>query len=541
MWRNIHLQEHSQLVQVLISKKEHSMKKHSYKIILITAITFVLSGCVKHALDVTPVGLYTPENYWRNQADVLAGITGIYNVLTQEEGVGHNLYAFEDASDDISVDGDHSDFWEIERFTANSATYQLRPTWGWAYEQIARSNNALIYIPKVPVLDDAIRNRSMGEAYFLRAHGYWQLNLIFGEVPIIVEDNVLSANYNVPKSSVDSVRALIESDLIKAGDLLPETYGGDDRGRVSKGAAWGLLAKLYLMEDKLDKAIEYGQKVINNANYALASSYTDNFTLGRQETNSEVLFAVWNKNNYNNSPINIYFTPRAWNGWGFHHPTENFAEEFEPADSIRKRATLLSVGDSLPYQTTLIDITDKDAYQMFAGKVGQKTGRMLPSNSLTTGYCIRKYTAYNPDGSGNLDGDLKQVILRTADIYLVVAEAKIRLSGAGAGDAEINAVRKRAGLKEVSGATFQQLMHERRVELGGENIRFFDLMRWDKAGLIKVDTIFSKPKTASLLPPYNGAVVIPGRTFTRPKNYYMPVPQAIIDESKGVIKQNPNY
>ncbi len=519
------------------------MRRINYKYIIPAAL-LIFSGasCLKKSvLDVTPVGQYTPANYWRNESDVIAGINGIYNVLTQEEGVGHNLYAFDDASDDISVDGDHSDFWEIERFSTNSATYQLHPTWGWAYEQIARANNALIYVPKVPVMNETIRQRSMGEAYFLRAHGFWTLNLIFGDVPMILEDNVLTGNYNVAKSTGEDVRKQIESDLLKAADLLPETYGAEDKGRVSKGAAWGLLAKLYLFWEKLDKAQEYGTKVITNANYALAPDYTDNFTLGKQENNSELLFAVWNKNNYNNSPINIYFTNRAWNGWGFHHPTENFAQEFEPADIVRKQATLLSVGDSIPHQTTMIEITDKDAYQMFAGKTGQSTGRMLPSQSSTTGYCVRKYTAFNPDNSGNLDGDLKQPLLRTADIYLVVAEAKIRTSGVGAGDAEINAVRTRAGLQPVTGATIKQLIHERRVELGAENVRHFDLMRWDKAQLINLDTIYSKPKTASLLQPYNGAVVIPGRTFKRPRDYYMPVPQIIIDQSKGVITQNPNY
>ena len=253
-----------------------------------------------------------------------------------------------------------------------------------------------------------------------------------------------------------------------------------------------------------------------------------------------MLFAVWSKQGVGDVPITLYFTPRAWQGWGFHHPTQNFVDEFETNDP-RKNTTVLAVGDSIPNQTTLIEITDKDAYQVFAGREGEKTGRMLPSNSLTTGYNIRKYTAYNEDGSGNLDPDLKQPILRTADIYLVVAEAKIRLTGAGAGDAEINAVRQRTGLPPVAGATIKQLMHERRVELGGENIRFFDLLRWDKAGMIKVDTIFSKPKRASPLQPYNGAVVVPARSFVRPKNYYMPIPQVIIDQSKGILKQNPNY
>jgi hypothetical protein len=85
------------------------------------------------------------------------------------------------------------------------------------------------------------------------------------------------------------------------------------------------------------------------------------------------------------------------------------------------------------------------------------------------------------------------------------------------------------------------LIHELRVVLGGENIRWQDLLRWDKDKVINLDTIVSKPKAASPLAPYNGSVIIPARTFTRPKNYYMPLPQEIIDESKGVILQNTNY
>ena len=517
-------------------------------IISIFFISFVFAlfftSCNKNPLNQNPTGVYTTGNFWRNQNDVIAGVTGIYNVLTTEDWVGHNLYIFDDQSDDISVEGDHPDFKAIERFNIDPTLQVLYTLWPFAYEQIARANNAIIYIPKVPVVDDSIRKRSMGEAYFLRAYAYFELNKIWGEVPLVLENNVLSGTYNIAKSSVDSVRGQIESDLLKAIDMLPETYGDADKGRVSKGAALGLLCKLYMFEDKFDKAIQYGNMVITNPNYALSSNYTDNFTLGRQESNSEILFAVWNKNqqipNVPASAIGQYFTPRAWQGWGFHHPTENFAESFEPADSVRKRATLISVGDSLPNQTNLVTIGSGDAYQMFAGKQGQPTGRLLPSMS-TTGYFIKKYTAFLPDGSGGIDFDLKQPILRTSDIYLLVAEAKIRMSGAGNGDAEMNTVRVRAGLSPLSNADMPQLIHERRVELGGENTRWQDLLRWDKDKIINLDTIVNKPKTASPLPPYNSAIVIPARMFTRPKDYYMPIPQEIIDESKGVITQNPNY
>ncbi len=504
-----------------------------------------ITGCNKHPLEQSPTGVYTTGNFWRNQADVIAGVNGIYNELFTEDWVGHNLYIFDDQADDISVEGDHPDFKAIGRFNINSTHQVLYTMWPFAYEQIGRANNALIYIPKVPVIDEAIRSRSLGEAYFLRAHAYFELSKIYGEVPIVLEANVLSGTYNVAKSTVDLVRAQVESDLLKAVDLLPETYAPEDQGRVSKGAAWGMLCKLYMFENNLAKALQYGSKVVSDANYALSPNYTDNFTVSQQTTSTEMLFGIWNKNSLviTNAPsaaTSYYFSPRAWQGWGFHHPTQNFAEAFEPNDTLRKRATLISIGDSLPNQTNTVTIGAGDAYQMFAGMQGQSTGRLLPSMT-TTGYTIRKYTSYLPDGSGGINVDLKQPLLRSADVYLLVAEAKIRLNGAGSGDVELNAVRTRAGLKPLVNAGILQLIHERRVELGGENVRWQDVLRWDKAGIINLDTIVGKPKTASPLAPYNGAVTIPARTFIRPKHYYMPIPQQVIDESKGVIKQNPNY
>ena len=70
---------------------------------------------------------------------------------------------------------------------------------------------------------------------------------------------------------------LVESDLLQAANLLPETYGSADRGRVSKGAAWGMLCKLYMTEDRFQDAITYGSKVVSDANYALAPNYTYEF------------------------------------------------------------------------------------------------------------------------------------------------------------------------------------------------------------------------------------------------------------------------
>ncbi len=156
-----------------------------------------------------------------------------------------------------------------------------------------------------------------------------------------------------------------------------------------------------------------------------------------------------------------------------------------------------------------------------------------------SGYHYKKFCSWKP--CGGLDYSLKTPLMRAADIYLLVAEAKIRLNGPGAGDAEINAIRKRASaaLPAVTNAGMAALMHERRVELCGENERHQDLLRWDKANLVDIVELYKKPKLA-----YNGAVIIKGgapRKFTKPKNYYFPMPQQEIDRSKGTLVQNPNY
>jgi hypothetical protein len=523
------------------------MKNKNRSLIFTSALFIICAlGCNKDPLDQHPVGKYTTENYWRNEADVLAGINGVYNALFSNDWMGHEIYVFGDQSQNIAVKGDHPDYILVGNLHADPTLRVLSSTWNGAYEQIARANNAIMAIPNVPPdgISDDIRDRSLGEAYFLRAYAYFQLSLIFGEVPLILEENVLNNDYNIAKSSIDSVRAQVESDLLKAFDLLPDSYDASNKGRVSQGTAAGVLCKLYMVEDKLDKAIEYGSKVVNNSNYALAPDYADNFTSGRQEANTELLFQIMNHSqqtpNTQASEWGIYYAPRAWQGWGFHHPTQNFVDEFGPDDTIRKKATLLAVGDSIPNQTNLITVDASNAYQMFAGKVGEVTGRLLPSMT-TTGYVLRKFVAYESDGSGQIDRGLKEPVLRSADIYLLVAEAKIRLNGPGSGDAEINAVRNRVNLDPVSNAGMPELIHERVVELGGENVIWQDQLRWDKDKIINLDTIVNNPRISSPLPPYNGSVVVPGRVFTRPKDYYMPIPQVIIDQSGGVITQNPNY
>ena len=489
----------------------------SKKIIYIVIVLALFNSACKKALDLEQQGVYTSDNYFRNEKDAVNAVSGIYSLLEEEDYIGHAETTFDTPSDDYWRSGDHGEDEGIENLTYDASNAAIRYPWKWRYEEINRSTNCIINIPKITAISEAVKNRSMGEAYFLRAFGYWRLMVIHGDVPIITDEDYSKQNFNVPKSSIEDVRKQIEADLLKAVDLLPESYGSADRGRVSKGTALGLLTKLYMYWEKLPQAIATGQKVIANSNYALAANYRDNFTRAN-ESSTELLFSIQAVQNVVQNDFTIYYIPRAWGGYGFSQPLQGLSNEFE-ANDPRKQATLLTVGDQ-------VDLGDGNGLTTFTADLS------------ATGFAFKKYAVFNTVAAGGgVDHTFAVPLMRSADIYLLVAEALIRTQGAGAGDAIINQIRRRAStaLPPVVGAGMKELIHERRVELAGEDQRHQDLMRWDKAQIVDIAAIYNL--SVSKAPIDQNKTI----TFVRPKNYYFPIPQVEIDKSKGVLVQNPNF
>jgi hypothetical protein len=488
------------------------------KIIIYTVIVLALfNNACKKALDLKQQGVYTSDNYFRNEVDAVNAVSGIYSLLEEEDYIGHAEATFDVPSDDYWRSGDHGEDEGIENLTYDASNAAIKYPWKWRYEEINRSTNCIINIPKITAISTDVKNRSMGEAYFLRAFGYWRLMIIHGDVPIITEDDYTKQTFNVPKSPIEDVRKQIESDLLKAVDLLPESYTAADRGRVSKGTALGFLTKLYMYWEKFPQAIATGQKVISNSHYALAANYADNFTRAN-EASTELLFSIQAVQNVVTNDFTVYYIPRPWGGYGFSQPLQGLSNEFE-ANDPRKAATLLSVGDK-------VDLGDGNGLTTFTADLS------------ATGFAFKKYAVFNTAAAGGgVDHTFAVPLMRSADIYLLVAEALIRTQGAGAGDALINQVRRRAStlLPPVSGAGMTQLIHERRVELAGEGERHQDLMRWDKAKIVDIAAIYNLPVSKA---PIDQSKTV---TFIRPKNYYFPLPQVEIDKSKGVLVQNPNF
>ena len=466
----------------------------------------MVAGCSEDFLDSTPYAQATSATFWRNADDAVAAANAMYDPLNDGDFYGHGEQTFEICSDDFFRAGDHGEDQAIEEFTFDPDNAQLRSAYTRKYEIINRANAILINVPDID-MDPALKDRVLGEAYFMRGFATWRLHVIYGEVPIITTQDVIDNNFNKPKATVEQMRTAIEADWLQAADLLPATYNGANIGRPTSGTANGFLAKLYLYLEDFDKVIEHGERVINGP-YPLADDFGDNFQVAT-ENNPEMLFAVQAEDGWTTCAYRIYTTPRPWGGWDFHEPIQDLVDEFEDGDP-RLDYSIMKPGDT-------IDLG------------GDRGLTEYTADLSSTGYHFRKFATWRP--TGGLNGSQNVPVLRASDVYLMVAEAKIRQDGAGAGDEEINAVRARTGMEPVSGAGMVELIHERRVELAGENQRHQDLMRWDKAGIIDIVQHYQIDRG-----PFK-----PPRAFQRPKHYYFAIPQREIDLSNGVLEQNPNY
>ena len=375
---------------------------------------------------------------------------------------------------------------------------------------IGSCNLVLQKVPGITTMDAAIRQRCLGEAQFLRAKYYFDLVRAFGDVPLILTPPASPAEARIARTPVAQVYTQIEADLQAAIGNLPEagTYTGTDVGRATKGAATGLLAKVYLTEGNKTQAAQRAREVINSGKYALWDNYGDNYKVAN-ENGKESLFEVQyvnGLNEYTNDGLgfvgNEFFGPRGQGlvpqgGYGFNIPELEFVQGYEANDK-RKAVTIWSPGDAYP-----------------AGSATAAQPSSLPGSPY--GYNCKKWFVGKVN-TNVWDSPLNFPVLRLAEVYLILAEA---VGNTQEGLDAINKVRHRAGLPDLTAATpnFQEaVIKERRYELAFEDDRWFDLKRTGK--LTTLPSLVAKG--------------------VKPFNVLLPIPQAERDANPALV-QNDGY
>jgi hypothetical protein len=419
------------------------------------------------------VSCYTPSQ-WLNQVVVIG------DVASDNADAGG-----ENASDVLDLQNvDDYDY----QLLANNGT--LEDIWKSAYEGVNRTNYLLKY-KDVNLLGNTVtfdgKEALFGEVRFLRAYYYFNLTRMFGDVVLFTDGKLGISDFSgLARAPQADVYAQIETDLIDAISVLPTSAA--QKGRITKYAAQALLGKVYLYQEKFDLAASMLENVVNGP-FSLVSNFDDMFLL-EGENGSESIYEVQYSNgspyynwggqtrgqgNYAVQQCGI----RGLNGsadmpynagWSTNLPTQDLAAAYEAGDQ-RKDATCFDVAayaannPSLNVTFQVAPFKNTDLYNK----------KYLPRKGQTSGQIELNY-------------ENNQRIIRYADVLLMAAEANLQGASGDAGKAQtyLDLVRDRAfgDTTHRVVATVQAVWDERRLELGMEGDRFFDLVRTGQASSV---------------------------------------------------------
>ncbi len=498
------------------------MKNNIIRVIALLAVVLMGQSCDKDFLDKSPIVGITEENFYRTEEDAIAAVNAAYAALQfQLSPAGHFRWFWGDImSDDAekggSGDNDVNDLLQLETFKGPVNTDLLESEWGADYEAIYRANVVLEKVPPI-VMDEDLKARIIGEAKFIRAWSFYNLVTMFGGVPLA--DHVLApSEYNMPRASADEVWDLIEQDLTEAANVLwvRSAYPAADLGRITKGTAQALLVKAYLWREKWTQAKATAEEIINSGEYRLVADYADIFPL-YGENNEESIFEIqymnasggnWGNNNANEGSFTNVFTRARgqFAGFGFNIPTQDFVDEFfkEGFEDPRLKSTVFRVGEEMGDRGTFtIEATGGFPYLYYPKKYFSNRSEDAPFGDP------------NPNGGSN------DRVIRYADVLLMHAEAAYRAGDETAARQSLNQVRDRVDIPHINAsgpALLEAIYRERRIELGLEAHRFFDLVRTGRA------------------PDVLGAL-----GFVAGVHELFPIPQSQIQATNGALLQNPGY
>ena len=477
--------------------------RHKSLFIVVTCFSFLFS-CNDDILDTKPLGQATiGELEVGGQEAQVFGLYGQFRTTAVGDWQRHWFGSIR--SDDAAKGSSATDSAEngtVFNSFQYAATNGLSTSW-WNdhYKMIYACNEIINNIAEIDEPDSGTLINE-GEAKAIRAFLYFELRRDYGEVPIVTVTVSDPTDAIQAKSSVADVDAFIKADLEFAIQYLPDTWPADYVGRATKGFALTMLAKLNLYQENWQGALDYSQQVINSGLYSLDPSLENLFGIGGNngvESIFEIQQLVTESTNYASN----YFGSQGvrgtgdWNlGWGFNVPTTELINAFEGGDD-RYDVTILTSGQDDGQGNVLPQSPPLD--QMYWNK------KAYTDKALRNQYNM----LYNRWENIKLE--------RYADVILMAAEAANELGQTGIAAGYVNQIRSRAGLGNYTSSLTDAIKHERRIEFALEGERFYDLVRWGDA-------------TAVL-----------GGLGYEPKNALFPIPQTAIDQSGGVLIQNPNY
>jgi starch-binding outer membrane protein, SusD/RagB family len=497
--------------------------KNLSQIFLCGALLFAGTSC-SDFLEEPDKSNFTVDTYFKKPEHAESAVNSIYESLRATTGGGFNgapwmMLEFATGLANTEL-GQAVNSIFVRNLVNNSDNSYGGTYWTSSYRGIANANLAIDKIPGI-TMDEAQKNKYLGEARFLRAHYYFNLVRIFGKIPLITKPVELNSPdlYPSPAEVADIYNQIVE-DLVTA-----ESSGlsfTNTTGRVSLGAVKSLLAEVYLTMAgfPLQKGTEYYQKaadkaaeVIQSGQYTLFDTYDALHSPATENRGEHIFMVQFSGSIVNSNGLQVSIIPYNQGISAYSDETgaifanKEFVESYEPGD---KR------------------VQEKQFYY--------KNFTLSSDRTKTVdlgGYYIYKHFDNEAHLSTTSSG-MNWPLMRFAQVLLTYAEASNEVSGpsASAYDA-VNRIRKRAQLPELSGLdqqTFREaIWRERWYELSFENVTWFDMVRLRKAFNV----------TTKKFDEYVGHQFSYGPVL-KERELLFPIPTAEIRNNKNLV-QNTGY
>jgi hypothetical protein len=436
------------------------------------------------------------------------------------------------------------------------------------YVGIRNDNFFLENVDMVPQMTKDDIAEMKAEARFLRAFDYTRKLMCFGGVPLVTTVLEYGEENKIPRSSEDQIAKFILSELDTVSQILPVTRSSDEYGRVTKGAALALKARLELFRGDFANAEKDSKAIIDLGIYGLYNNYEGLFwekNQGDVARNKEVLLEVTYQQPTWGSWIDGLYTV-AEGGWNSVNPTQSMVDAYETKNGKAITADP-TYNPDMPYQNRDPRFNASIIYPglTWNGRIFNSLQPVGPDeyynsskgNRSRTGYCLRKYCApldQLPNGDPTLGQNLNFIVFRYAEVLLIYAESLIEQGksldlAAGA----INQVRARVSMPAVTetdqAGLRARVRNERRVELAFEGLRWYDMKRWKIGGQVMNGAVYGvRPGTVDMNTGVvtwsspNHITVGAERVFNENRDYYFPIPQEDIDADAALQgHQNPNW
>lgn len=558
-------------------KRLNKYSSYATKLLVVTILAVGTVGC-SDFLELQPPAEISDANFWTGEGDAKLALVGCYRFSS-----GWSNDNFDSAQGLLYLDFSGGNGTEKENFTTNMASSNTVATngnlngyWRSSYEKLAKYNTFLDNIVTCP-MDENKKTQWIAEVKTLRAYFLFNLAFYFQNVPMPLTTISVEEANTMAQSSQADVYAQVESDLKESISVLPLEQKDANLGRISKGAARTLLARLYLAQNKFVEAAAVLKDIIDSNVYALDrrngdDSYEKFFHDGG-ETSPEAIFSILGLKDKFTNVRYIYMLPEMAGGWHQFAVYNELVKSYFAADGKSIDESEI-YDDNDPYvnrdirlyATVFLPPLGTYPGTTFQGKtyncyLGPNTADSYNRYTLFNGYCPKK--GADPEYTDIWNNYTHTPLMRYAEVLLSYLEA-VNEATPGAVDQAlldetINDVRDRVKLPGYSKAELssqeavrEAVRKERRVELAFEGLRYFDVLRWGVAKELLNHTFTGvKLSDDPSAPNYRGSGASASpvdedmyyqfeNRMWSDHNRYFPIPQNELNVNKN-LKQNSGY